>query len=82
MSDAFRIVPPMIRAEGKDAPPETIQAAVNSLAQQTTVALNELATGGGAPFAAAMLAWFNSLPTTLPATSGVLWNNGGTLAQS
>jgi hypothetical protein len=33
-------------------------------------------------FGAAMLAWFNSLPTTLPANSGVLWNNGGTLAQS
>lgn len=30
----------------------------------------------------AMLIWFNSLPTTEPATAGVLWNNGGTLAQS
>jgi hypothetical protein len=33
-------------------------------------------------FGIAMLAWFNSLPKTLPATAGVLWNNGGTLAQS
>ena len=33
-------------------------------------------------FGAAMLTWFNSLPTTLPATSGVLWNNGGVLSQS
>jgi len=32
--------------------------------------------------AAAMLVWFNSLPTTLPGTAGVLWNNNGTLAQS
>jgi len=29
-----------------------------------------------------MTTWFNALPTSLPATSGVLWNNGGTLAQS
>ncbi|WP_155774359.1 hypothetical protein [Burkholderia pseudomultivorans] len=82
MSDAFRITPPFIRAEGKDAPPETIQAAVNSLAQQTTVALNQIGTGSGPIFNAIMLAWFLSLPTTLPATSGVLWNNGGTLALS
>ncbi|QGZ66259.1 hypothetical protein [Paraburkholderia acidisoli] len=26
--------------------------------------------------------WFNSLPTTLPATSGVYWNNGGVLSKS
>lgn len=31
---------------------------------------------------AAFVAWFNSLPTALPATPGVFWNNGGTLAQS
>ncbi|AIO74694.1 hypothetical protein [Burkholderia multivorans] len=82
MSDAFRIVPPFIRAEGKDAPPETIQAAVNSLAQQTTVALNQIGTGSGPIFGAIMLAWFQSLPTSLPAQAGVLWNNGGTLALS
>jgi hypothetical protein len=35
-----------------------------------------------ASFGAAMLVWFNSLPTSLPGTAGVLWNNGGTLAQS
>lgn len=41
-------------------------------------------TVGGAPgqFNALMLAWFNSLPTALPGTAGVLWNNGGTLAKS
>lgn len=33
-------------------------------------------------FASQMLTWFNSLPTTLPASSGILWNNSGTLAQS
>lgn len=33
-------------------------------------------------FGTLMLAWFNSLPTTIPGSSGVLWNNGGTLAKS
>ncbi|HEM7879090.1 TPA: hypothetical protein U2L31_005516 [Burkholderia contaminans] len=42
MSDAFRIVAPFVRAEGKDVPPEQIQAALNSLAQQITLALNTL----------------------------------------
>jgi hypothetical protein len=33
-------------------------------------------------FGTLMLAWFNTLPTTLPGSTGVLWNNGGTLAKS
>lgn len=82
MSDAFHITPYQVRAEGKDVPPNEIQTAINLLANQMTTALNVLGNGASPQFAAAMLAWFNSLPTTLPATSGVLWNNGGTLAQS
>lgn len=82
MADLYRVVAPMIRAEGKDAPPETIQAAVNSLAQQCTVYFNEIGNGSGPIFTAQMLAWFLSLPTTLPGTAGVLWNDGGTLALS
>lgn len=82
MSDAFRIIPYGVRSAGTDVPPEEVQAAVNSLASQTQTALNTFATGSSAQFSAAMLAWFNSLPTTLPAQSGVLWNNGGTLAKS
>ncbi|WP_175692951.1 hypothetical protein [Burkholderia ambifaria] len=82
MSDAFHITPYQVKAEGKDVPPNEIQTAINSLANQMTTALNVLGNGASPQFAAAMLAWFNSLPTTLPATSGVLWNNGGTLAQS
>ncbi|ENH6337968.1 hypothetical protein ABWH74_001268 [Burkholderia vietnamiensis] len=82
MSDAFFIVPYQVKAEGKDVPPNEIQTAINSLANQMTTALNVLGNGASPQFAAAMLAWFNSLPTSLPATSGVLWNNGGTLAQS
>lgn len=41
-------------------------------------------TVGSAPgnFNALMLAWFNSLPTALPGSTGVLWNNGGTLSKS
>lgn len=37
---------------------------------------------GGTNFSIAMLAWFNALPTTLPAQAGILWNNGGTIAKS
>lgn len=37
---------------------------------------------GTSAFSSAMNAWLNSLPTTLPGSSGVWWNNGGTLAQS
>lgn len=46
--------------------------------------LYALLTVGGAPgnFNALMLAWFNSLPTTLPASPGVLWVDGNTLAKS
>ncbi|AMU17551.1 hypothetical protein C2U71_11125 [Burkholderia ubonensis] len=75
-------MPYQVKAEGKDVPPNEIQTAINSLANQMTTALNVLGNGASPQFAAAMLAWFNSLPTSLPATSGVLWNNGGTLAQS
>lgn len=82
MADAYRIIPPQIRAEGKDVPPEQIAGAFISLANQLNVVLNEIGTGTSPQFAAAMLAWFDSLPTTLPATAGVLWNNGGTLSQS
>lgn len=45
MSDEFLIVPYKVRAAGTDVPPEEVQAAINSLAQQTTIALNDLDTG-------------------------------------
>lgn len=41
-----------------------------------------LAGMGTATFGVAFLAYFNALPKTLPGTAGVMWNNGGTLAQS
>lgn len=82
MSDQFRIVPPHMQAMGADLPPDQIIGAIVSICQQVSIALNQLGNGNTPQFEAAMLAWFNSLPTILPATSGVLWNNGGTLAQS
>ncbi|QVN18754.1 hypothetical protein [Burkholderia pyrrocinia] len=79
MSDAFHITPYQVRAEGKDVPPNEIQAAINSLANQTTGALNTLGNGAGPVFSALMTAWFLSLPTS-PGPVGTLWNDGGTLA--
>lgn len=43
MSDEFRIIPYQVRSAGTDVPPEEVQAAINSLAQQVTVDLNILA---------------------------------------
>jgi len=36
----------------------------------------------GGAFTTFMETWFAGLPTTLPPTSGKLWNNGGVLAYS
>lgn len=62
---------------------------------QITDALNELIVDinalflemGFAPgvvpsFESQMQIWWAALPTVLPATPGVFWNNGGTLARS
>jgi hypothetical protein len=43
VSDEFRIIPYQVRSAGTDVPPEEVQAAINSLAQQVTVDLNILA---------------------------------------
>lgn len=45
MADAFRIIPYQVRSAGTDVPPEEVQAGINSLANQTTIALNTLNTG-------------------------------------
>lgn len=84
MSDEFRIIPYQVRAAGTDVPPEEVQKAINDLANQMTADLNVLAATPITPatFAAAFLVYFNALPKTLPGTSGVIWNNGGSLAQS
>jgi hypothetical protein len=49
MSDAFRIIPYMVRSAGTDVPPEEVQAAINSLATQTTIALNSVASDPTGP---------------------------------
>src|ERR1700745_4174352 len=42
MADQFQIIPYRVRSAGTDVPPEEVQAAINSLAQQTQLALNTL----------------------------------------
>jgi hypothetical protein len=49
MADTFRIIPYVVRSAGTDVPPEEVQAAVNSLAQQTTIALNSVASDPTGP---------------------------------
>jgi hypothetical protein len=71
-----------MQAMGAELPPDQVISAVVNVCQQVTIALNQLGNGSTPQFSAAMLAWFNSLPTSLPAQPGVLWNNGGTLSQS
>ena len=49
MADEFQIIPRQVRSAGTDVPPEEIQAALNSLAQQVQIALNILATQSETP---------------------------------
>lgn len=49
MADQFRIIPYTVRSAGTDVPPEEVQAAVNSLASQTTLALNSVASDPSGP---------------------------------
>lgn len=49
MADQFRIIPYTVRSAGTDVPPEEVQAAINSLAQQTTVGLNSVASDPSGP---------------------------------
>ena len=77
---------------GQTTQPAALTALLGSslipIANMPQGAAGSVLTGNGAAapsyqtFASNMTAWFNALPTTFPATAGVLWNNGGTLAQS
>lgn len=49
MADQFQIIPYKVRSAGTDVPPEEIQTAINSLARQTTVALNSVASDPTGP---------------------------------
>lgn len=61
----------------------TATTGTNTTQLATTAFVNSSITGmSTSTFGSLYLAWFNSLPTTLPASAGVLWNNGGVLSKS
>lgn len=61
----------------------TAADAAAAAASAAAAAASAASIGSGGPvFAAGFAAWFNTLPTSLPGTSGQFWNNGGTLSQS
>lgn len=66
MADEFNIIPYRVRSAGTDVPPEEVQQGLNSLAFQTTIALNSLAGGGG----------------TIPAGNVTFTQIGSTLTQT
>ena len=75
-----------------------LNALVENMIESTTIPLSDYGAGvqtaltfapnttGGfltyANLANAITAYFNSLPTSLPGTSGVVWNNGGVISIS
>jgi len=71
--------PPLPRmAVGADASPSTFNQSMARIEQAFTQA-NSTATNTNL-FNVSFLAWWATLPTTLPASPNVAWNNGGVLS--
>jgi hypothetical protein len=61
---------------------QTVQALSAQVAQLSAAVLALLTSSGVQPDYAGLAAYLATLPTALPATSGILWNNGDSFALS